>query len=137
MPMRVAATATAGEVHPTPFVGPLYWPVGVLCDVSTLTVNEVDTNGYIKPGVILQANGDKITGASQIAYGAVIEAVKVAPAGSDNTALGLITTDVEVPVALFCLLNRDILEDSLGRALSADELAAVNAAGSHVAITPT
>jgi hypothetical protein len=109
----------------------------VLLDVSTLTIDEVDQYGYIKPGVLIQINGDKITGVSQVAYGAVIEAAKVAPAGSDTAALGAITDDVEVAVGLFVLINRDILEDSLGRALSADELSAVDAAGSHVAITPT
>ena len=45
--------------------------------------------------------------------------------------------DIDVAVGLYVLLNRDIAEDVLGRALSADELAAINAAGSHVAVTPT
>lgn len=136
MPMSVSSTP-GGEVHPTPFVGPVEHSVAVLLDVSTLTIDEVDQYGYIKPGVLIQINGDKITGVSQVAYGTVIEAAKVAPAGSDTAALGAITDDVEVAVGLFVLINRDILEDSLGRALSADELSAVDAAGSHVAITPT
>jgi hypothetical protein len=135
--MKISSVADAGEVHPNPFVGPVNHTVALLVDVSTLTTDEVDNYGYLKPGVILQANGDKITGASQIAYGAVVEAVQVAPAGSDDTALAAITTDVEVAVGLFVLLNRDILEDSLGRVLSANELAAIDVAGSHVAITPT
>ena len=50
--------------------------------------------------------------------------------GGENTLLAC-------AVGLFVLINRDILEDSLGRALSANELAAVDAAGSHVAITST
>lgn len=133
MPMSVTNTA-GGDIHPSPFVGPVDHTVSLLVDVSTLTSDEVDAYGYLKPGVILQQNGDKITGTSQVAYGAVVEAVKVA---ADNTALGSVTDDVEVAVGLFVLLNRDILEDSLGRALSANELSAVDAAGSHVAITPT
>jgi len=135
--MKISSVADAGEVHPNPFVGPVNHTVALLVDVSTLTTDEVDNYGYLKPGVIIQATGDKITAPSQIAYGAVVEAVQVAPAGSDNTALAAITVDVEVAVGLFVLLNRDILEDSLGRAVSADELAAIDAAGSHVAITPT
>jgi len=133
-PMDVRSVAAAGEIHPTPFVGPINHTVVITVDVSTLTTAEVDANGYLKPGVILQQNGDLVSGASQIAYGAVVEATKVA---ADNSALGGVTDDVQVAVALFCLINRDILEDSLGRALSANELAAVDAAGSHVAITPT
>jgi len=135
--MSVTDLTTAGEVHPNPFLGPVNHTVGVLVDVSTLTTDEVDDYGYIKPGVLIQQNGDAITAAAQVAYGAVVEPVKVAPAGSDNTALAAITTDVEVAVGLWVLLNRDVLEDILGRALDANELAAVDLAGSHVAITST
>lgn len=133
-PIGIRDLTTAGEVHPSPFVGPINHTVAITVDVSTLSDDEVDANGYLKPGVILQQNGDLVNGTSQIAYGAVVEAVKVA---ADNSALGSVTDDVQVAVALFCVINRDILEDSLGRALTSNELAAVNAAGSHVAITPT
>lgn len=134
MPMSVTSVATAGEIHPSPFVGPINHTVGIKVDVSALTSNEVDANGYLKPGVILQQTGAPIGAPAQIAYGAVVEAVKV---HTDNTTLAGVTADVEVAVGLYVLINRDIVEDSLGRALSADELSAVNAAGSHVAVTPT
>ena len=137
MPMKVTETAAAGAVHPSPFIGPINHQVGILVDVSTLTTDEVDNYGYLKPGVILTQTGDLVSLTTEVAYGAVIEAVKVAPAGSDSTALAAITTDVEVAVGLWVLLNRDILEDSLGRAVSANELLAINAAGSHVALTNT
>lgn len=134
MPLKVTEVA-GGTVHPNPFVGPILMTATVLLDVSTLDTEEVDQNGWIKPGVIVQADGDIITGASQIAYGAVAEAVKIA---ADNAPATLAAAaDVSIPVAIWCLLNRDILEDSLGRALSANELAAVAIAGSHVAITNT
>lgn len=133
-PLSITPTA-GGEVHPSPFVGPIDHTTTVILDISTLDTEEVDANGYVKPGVIVQANGDIITGVSQIAYGAIVEAVKVA---ADNQAATLAAAqDIPVAVAVGCLINRDIIEDSLGRALSANELAAIDAAGSHVAITNT
>ena len=134
MPISVTTTA-GGDVHPNPFIGPVNHTAPVLLDVSTLSSDEVDANGYIKPGVLLQQNGDLISGASQIAYGAVVEAVKVADGNQAGDLSG--ASDVMIPVAIWCLINRDILEDSLGRVLSANELAAVDIAGSHVAITNT
>lgn len=133
MPMKVTAAA-GGEVHANPFIGPIGHPVSLRIDVSALTANMVDQYGYLKPGVLVQASGVPVNGVTQIAYGAVIEATKVA----DNNGAALATApDIDVAVGLWVLLNRDILEDLLGRVLSADELAAINAAGSHVAVTPT
>jgi len=95
----------------------------------------VDQYGFIKPGVLLKSTGVLADGTvSEYIYGGVVEATKI---HTDNTTLAGVTQDVDVAVAMFCLLNRDVLEDSLGRALTANELAAVNAAGSHVALTLT
>lgn len=135
MPMRVTSTA-GGEVHPNPFVGPINHTVGIRVDVSTLTTAEVDADGYIRPGVLLKENGALADAtANETIYGAVVEATKIA---DDNVAGTLAAADdVEVPVAMFVLINRDILEDSLGRAVSANELAALARGGSHVVLTPT
>jgi hypothetical protein len=133
MPIKVRALTTGGEVHPTPFVGPINHTVAIRLDVSTFTSAEVDAKGWLKPGVLVLAAGTPVTGVSQVIYGAVVEAVKLA----DSVAGLASAPDVDVTVALFCLINRDLLEDSMGRALNANELAAVSAAGSHVALTPT
>lgn len=138
MPMKISSVASAGEAHPNPFVGPVNHTYAVPVDVSGLTSREVDANGYLKPGVLFKIAGGLLVLADatvgEYIAGAVVEAVKV---HTDNTTLAGVTADVEVAIATFCLLNRDILEDSLGAALTADELAAIAAAGSHVAITPT
>lgn len=132
MPLSVTTTA-GGTVHPSPFIGPINHTVQLLVDISTLSADEVDASGYIRPGTILQQTGAAISAPAQIAYGCVVEATKVA-----TGVAGLATEpDVEVGVALYCVLNRDIMEDSMGRVLSADELAAIDVAGSHVAITNT
>ena len=133
-PIQIRDLTAEGEIHPTPFLGPVNHTVGLKIDVSVLTADMVDQHGYLKAGVLIQQSGVPVNGAAQIAYGAIAEHTKV---HTDNTTLAGVTDDVEVAVALYVLMNRDILEDSLGRALTADELAAVDAAGSHVAITPT
>lgn len=119
MPMRSKVVATEGEIHPTPFVGPIDHTVAIRVDVSALNANLVDSDGYLKAGVLLQRNGTPI-GVGTPKFGAVVEATKVA----DNNGAALATApDIDVAVATICQLNRAILEDSLGRALSADEIA--------------
>lgn len=134
MPMKVTATATAGEVHPNPFVGPINHTVGIQVDVSTLSTDEVDQYGYLKPGVPLTSGGILVGAAPAFVFGCVVEAVKVA---DDNSNLAGVTTDVEVAVATICQINRDILEDSLGRVLTANEIAGFDRAGSKCVLLPT
>lgn len=130
MPNKVTSVATAGEVHPLPFVGPSDHPVAIRVDVSALTATLVDAYGYLKPGVLLMRNGLPI-GVGGAAHGAVAEAVKVA---ANNGADLATAPDIDVTVFTECAINRAILEDSLGRVLSADELASVGVAG-HSPIT--
>ena len=138
MPMSVTDVLAAGEVHSLPFVGPINHTIGVKVDVSGLTSNEVDANGYLKPGVPFKLSGGLLVLADgtldEYLFGANVEAVQV---HTDNTTLAGVTTDVEIAVAVFCVINRDLVEDVLGRALTANELAAAAAAGSHVIVTPT
>ena len=137
MPMSVTSQA-GGAVHPNPFVGPINHTVSMPVDVSGLTTAEVDEFGYLKPGVLFKIVGGLAVladgTAGEYIFGANVEAVKVAP---DNSNLAGVTNDIEISLGMFLLVNRDILEDALGRALTANELAAAAAAGSHVVITPT
>lgn len=72
-------------------------------------------------------------GALDRVHGCVVEAVKVAASNSDTdrTAAGT----VPVVVATHGLVNRDLLEDILGRALTASEIAGF--AGSNLTLTTT
>lgn len=131
MPMSSKVTATAGEVHPIPFVGPVNHtaPVRVPAGLAGFSAAEIDQYGYLKPGVILQRNGSLVGAAAGPAgYGLVVEATKVADSNSaaDLAAAGATT----VIVAVICAANRAILEDSLGRVLTAGEIASFNVAGS-------
>lgn len=83
-----------------------------LIDVSEVGSVD-DAEGYLPPGLPLTAAGDPV-GAGEDAYGIVgPEAVKV---GAADHYGNMIMTGV---------LNRDAIEDNLGRVLSADELAGI------------
>lgn len=130
MPMRVTPPAGGGEVHPNPFVGDINHTAPIRVLASGLTVAEVDARGYLKPGVLFRRSGALVTAvatAGESIYGANVEAIKIAEGntGALLTAAGTVT----VVVAQHCSINRAILEDSLGRVLTAGELAAAGAAG--------
>ena len=125
MPMKVTNPLTSGgDAYAQPFVGAYgdhTAPVSVV--VANLTDDEVDANGFLKPGVLLNKSGALVT--TGVAYGAVVGPTKVAAsnAAGDMTAAGTVT----VIVATHCQLNRDVVEDILGRALTAAEIAGVPA----------
>jgi hypothetical protein len=125
MPLTTKVTAAAGDSVESPFVGPVDHSDTVRLDVSVLSSDEIDENGYMKPGVPLLQTGVLVSAPAQVIYGVVIEPVKVA----DGNAAGDISgaTDIDVAVATICQVNRAIIEDNLGRVLSADELSAFGA----------
>jgi hypothetical protein len=131
MPMKVTKTA-GGTNYGFPFVGPMDHPLHVKLDVSGLTTDEVDSEGYLKPGVPLTSAG--ILVASGAVYGVTIEAVKIA---DDNTALAGDTSDPLVAIGTIGVVNRDVVEDNLGRALTSAEIAGFSAAGSKLVLTTT
>src|SRR5512139_743632 len=135
MPLKVTSVATAGEVHPNPFVGPIDYTLAILIDISTMTDKEVDAYGYLKPGVPVTASGDLLSTNTEVVYGCTAEAVKVAE--SNTTTAIAAATDIEIALVLIGVVNRDILEDSLGRALTADEIAGFAVGKSHLILTPT
>jgi hypothetical protein len=131
MPIQISENAGA-TAYSCPIIGP-FTTVNQLIDVSTLGTDEVDEYGYLKPGVPFYVDGDLVA-AGEYVYGVTPYAVKLT--ADDNTTLAS-DPDVHVALAVNCTLNRDIAEDNLGRAYSADELAAFVAAGSSVRVTPT
>lgn len=139
MPIRDVVESTGSDSQASPFVGPVDHTIGLKVDVSGLTDDEVDDNGYLKPGVPFKFAGGLLVladgTAGEFIYGCVVEATKIA---DDNAPATLAAAaDVEVAVAFLCAVNRDILEDVLGRALTANEIAAFAAAGSLARLLPT
>lgn len=130
MPIRVRnAVTVGGDTHQSPFVGPVDHTVSIAVPIGVLTADEVDANGYLKPGLPLTAAGARI-GVGGAVYGCVVEATKVAT-GNDAAALTAAGSP-QVTVALIGTVNRDVLEDNLGRVLTADEVAGFSAAGSLI-----
>ena len=136
MPISVKEVA-GGQNYGNPLVGAPGPFMHIKLDVSGLTEDEVDTYGYLKPGVLLASDGT-LCGAADFAYGIVVEAIKlpiVVPA--TDASLAAETGDPLVAVSTSGLINRDVAEDNLGRAYTADELDAIVTAGSNFNITTT
>lgn len=131
MPVRVTNTA-GGQAYGNPFVGSPGPTTNLKIDVSTLTTAEVDTDGYLKPGVPFQSTGALVSGASQVIHGVTMEPIKIA---DGNTALAGDTSDPIIGVVTSGLINRDLAEDNLGRAYSANEIAALAAGGFKLTTT--
>lgn len=72
---------------------------------------------------------------AEYVFGVVLEAVKVAT--GNTSALLTAATDIEVAVAVIGQVNRDIAEDNLGRAYTANEVLAFDAAASRLRLMQT
>jgi hypothetical protein len=133
MPMTVRSTNAEGDVYVDPFNGPAQHAVQILIDVSDLTTDEVDSDGYLKPGVPFQEDGTLIDGSGQYVFGCNRETVRV---GYDTTNLvyGNTTTildnsdDVQVAVFTIGMVDKAKIEDNLERVLTNDEIQAFHAA---------
>ncbi len=144
MPFTSTVRRAAATGYGSPFVDGPHDVEQITVDMSDLTYadasgGEVDADGYIIPGVLLKADGTLADGtASEYIYGVVIEPVKVpglTTVAADATVQA--ASDFQLAVARGGLLNRDMIEDNLGRALTANELAALTAAGSGLRVTAT
>lgn len=133
MPPKVQRNIVgASQDYGKPFVGPVNHTHQLAVNVAVLTAFEVDSKGYLKPGVIFDKAGILVGVGPAYAYGATVEATKVA---DGNTAPLLAAAGVvRVAVARIGLLNGDIIEDNLGRVLTANELAGFERAGTHLAL---
>lgn len=136
MPIGITTTA-GGLAHSPVFVGEIQGTDMVKVDISDLTTKEVDADGYIKPGVPLDKSGN-LVGSAVAVWGVTIEAIKLNHATIPPTDVSLAADTGTSAVAVgFGLCNRDIMEDNLGRALTADEIAGFDLAGSNCRITRT
>lgn len=137
--LRVVNTTQSGASYISPFhgAGPAAGAtVQIPVDVSAFTTAEVDINGFLKPGVPIRkipgANGTLITAAAQYVFGVTIAPSKIA---TTNTA-GVLTAAgvIQVAVATRGQVLRALMEEILGRALSANELAAFVTAGCNLVL---
>jgi hypothetical protein len=131
-------SGTTGYGHP--FTDGVLGLQQVVVDVSELTTNEVDADGFLKPGVPFKIDGTLADGTS----GEYIYAVNPEPQNlhlatvpPTNVSLAADTSTVSLGMGTIGEVNRDIAEDNMGRAYSANELAAFLAAGSMIRLTRT
>lgn len=133
MPVRFNKNVTApGTIYGRPFVGPVNHTSQIAVDITVLTANEVDSFGYLKPGVPFTAAG-ALAGAAVVIHGVVMEPLDVlhiVPYNAITFAAALAAAGVQqLTVGTIGQVNRKIIEDNLGRVLTANELAAFAAAG--------
>ncbi len=82
-------------------------------DVSTLTSND-DADGVLPPGLPIRTDGAPVSGGTDALIGVIgPEPIKI---GTDDIFANVITSGN---------LNKNAIEDNLGRSLSANELAAL------------
>lgn len=129
MPIKKTVIDTAADLAGTSdiFLGPFDHTVAIPVDLSQFTPKEIDSDGNLKPGIPLTRDGAMI-GAGDFVYGVTAESFKVADDGLQATIDALETVDV--PIALICCVVRDLAEDVLDRAYTADEIAGFDLAGS-------
>lgn len=122
----------ASQDYANPMVGPVNHVHQLAVNIAVLTAAEVDAKGYLKPGVIFDKTGILVGAAPAYNYGIVIAPVKVA---DSNSAPDLTAAAIQrVAVCRFGLVNGDIVEDNLGRVLTANELGGFERAGTHLAL---
>jgi hypothetical protein len=146
MPLIFGTATTSDTGFANPFVGTPGPTVQLKVDVSALeagSAKEVSAYGILKPGMpFAESSGLLIpVGSGNFVYGVVMEPIQLAAAGASTGAVTTTTldSDVDQPIAVCVsgVVNRDIIEDNLGRALTADEIAGFDIAGSHLRLTET
>ena len=137
MPLRVSkTTGTTGYGHP--IVGDSLGLLQVVVDISELTIAEVDADGYLKPGVMFKSDGTQPDGTGFL-YAVNPEPIFIGHATIPPTDISLAADTATIPVGMVTagILNRDVIEDNLGRAMTANEITAVTVAGSRFTLTNT
>lgn len=131
-PLTKRTLMTADTLLPAPFIDMGNGRAAVRLAAGAFTVNTIDAQGYLKAGTPLTRAGILPGVAPAFVYGSVVEPVKVADGNSaPQVAAAIVQT---VGVTLDAVVNLAALEDVLGRALTADELAAYDRAGSQTTL---
>lgn len=131
MPMRQRVLTVPGTVYGRAVVGVAEHTAQRPINVAVLTVNEVDVDGFLKPGVPFDRTGALVAGVASV-FGVTLEPIRVAASNdaASLTAAGI----VEVTLQTIGQVNRKIAEDDLGRAYTAPEVAGFDLAGSKLVL---
>lgn len=139
MPLSIKKTVGDTTYGPV-FIGDILGMQQVVVDISELTTDEVDADGWLKPGVAFKKDGTLCDGTG----GEFVYAVNPEPQNLRMAVIpptnGTLAADTRLyPLGMGTIgeVNRDIAEDNMGRAYTANELTAFNAAGSMIHLTNT
>ena len=134
MPIQVNRTAGNQTALASAFIGD-YQPLHVKVDISALSAREVDARGYLKPNVPLSLLGLPLAGVAGEVPALTIEPTKIAA----NNAAGTLAAapDVFVACGVTGVVNRDVIEDTLGGTLNPAEIAALNGPNSKIVLSLT
>jgi hypothetical protein len=133
--LSVTTTRSAENLYTSPAVGGVAHVASIPIDLTTLTTDEIDANGWLKPGIpfrkLAGANAGLVA-ATQFVFGVTIAAAKVS---TGNTAPIIAAAGVQ-DVAVLCIgmINRAAAEAILGRVYTAAEIAGFNLAGSKLVL---
>lgn len=127
MPMKVTTSAIGGQDYGNPFVGPTLFPSQIAVVLTGFTSAEIDSLGYLRPGTPIKVDGTLVSGAAQVIHGVIPEAIKVANGNAAGDISGAGTQ--QLTVITIGQVNKKIIEDNLGRVLTANEISAFGAAG--------
>lgn len=127
-PLSKTTLTSENETPVSPFVGPIDLTHTVDMDITALTSDEVDADGYLKAGIPVDAAG-ALVGVATAVFGVTIEPLKVAD-GNAAGDLAAAPASIDIAVATHANINRAIGEDLLGRVYTADEIAGFALAGS-------
>lgn len=127
-PLSKTTLTSENETYVSPFVGPIDHTHTVDMNITSLTSDEVDADGYLKAGVPVDAAG-ALVGVATPVFGVTIEPLKVAD-GNAAGDLAAAPASIDIAVATICQVNRAVIEDILGRVLTANEIAGFDLAGS-------
>jgi len=137
MPMNVKKTAGTTVYAPV-FIGEILAMEQVLVDVSELTTDEVDADGWLKPGVPFKQDGTLADGSGCIyAVNPEPQDLRLATVPPTNGTLAADTKTYPLGMGTMGTVNRDIIEDNLGRALTGNEITAFAAAPCKINLTLT
>jgi hypothetical protein len=134
--LSVTVKTQSGATYISPFIQSHRDPEQVPVLASILTANEVTADGFLKPGVpfakLAGASATLVGVAPAYVKGVTFELQKIAKtnSGTDLTAAGT----VQVVIGTAGIVSRPMIEEMLGRALTANELAGFIAAGSRIGL---
>jgi hypothetical protein len=136
MPLAVTKT-TGGTTYASPFVGRVGELLQIVVDISGLDTKLVDADGYLKPGAMFKSDGTQPNG-SGFVYGVNPEPIKIVDYVPTDALLAADVATIPVGCVVSGVLNRDIIEDNFGRAMTANEIAGLlPSAGARFTLTNT